>query len=179
MYNKTLTQASCCCCWPKRTDKLVSVDSNYKRIPLLFDVFFIGSNNVGRRRLYDKVVRVGSITFCYPFIQRSYKIIHPKNQILVKFYKAVRREARGKAWGMSNFAISFEWKVSRRWLLPSWLYSKSTNYIRGLGPSPALSIVMDRLSTSVPSWTNGYQARNRAVGMYYTLPHLPLIDITW
>ena len=29
--------------------------------------------------------------------------------------------------------------------------SISTNYIRGLGSSPALSIVMDRLSTSVPS----------------------------
>ena len=73
---------------------------------------------------------------------------------------------------------AFEWKVSRMWhFWPSWLYSKSTNYIRGLGPSPALSIVMDRLSTSVPSWTNGYQARNRAVGMYYTLPRLSLIDI--
>ena len=33
----------------KRPDKLVSVDSNYKRIPLLFDVFSLGTSGFEQR----------------------------------------------------------------------------------------------------------------------------------
>ena len=109
-----------------------------------------------------------------PLTSNFYLLMTDSLQSLRNFHRAPPKIGH-HLWRLPK---AFEWKVSRMWhFWPSWLYSKSTNYIRGLGPSPALSIVMDRLSTSVPSWTNGYQARNRAVGMYYTLPRLSLIDI--